>query len=532
MAAEPGPLLDKLRRDVDAAVAEKRASALRAAGELHAEAARMAAARRAARLAERERQAQLLGDAARAHATQRLRFAQLTARADAVERIFGEASRQLESLAGHPGLPALLEGSLRAALACLPEEKLAVRCAGATARTCGRRSRASRPTPACARTRRFRCAIAETADGAISVDALRQRLARLRPQLAIALVSASKEAPHERLGRSDHPRARPRHAPLAAGPAGRAAHQRQRGRARAAAGRAGDGARAAAGDRAGRSAARAALAAPRRRSLGLLASWAGPRIDALGPLFDEEDRRSLRALVRGVFTGQSPELRQRGLLPTPALPLRALEQLARAGDISTITAALVAWRHPFGPVLADEARRPHPQLLQLEMGLARVFAARARAVADAGDGPMALFVERTLDLSNLAAAQVLAENATDLDASTFFVAGGRLIAVDDLVFAAKCKSAIELAARLAARVEGTPLEPALDPTRRGRADALLDAQVSEFQRASLRAPLSSAPVILFLLLQRRELRAVQRILWNLALGVPQPLVERATGGAA
>ncbi len=271
----------------------------------------------------------------------------------------------------------------------------------------------------------------------------------------------------------------------------------------------------------------------RRRAANISGcSPAGPvRASTRWAAFDEEDRRSLRALVRGVFTGQSPELRQRGLLPTPALPLRALEQLARAGDISTITAALVAWRHPFGPVLADEARRPHPQLLQLEMGLARVFAARARAVADAGDGPMALFVERTWIFEPRRRAGAGGERHRS---RREHVLRRRrpLIAVDDSVFAAKCKSAIELAARLAARVEGTPLEPALDPTRRGRADALLDAQVSEFQRAALRAPLSSAPVILFLLLQRRELRAVQRILWNLALGVPQPLVERATGGAA
>jgi len=266
--------------------------------------------------------------------------------------------------------------------------------------------------------------------------------------------------------------------------------------------------------------------------LGLLASWAGPRLALFRPLFDDEDRRSLRALVRGVFTGQSPELRQRGLLPTPALPLRALEQLARAGDISTIAAALVAWRHPFGRPLADEARRPHPQLLQMEMGLARVFAARARAVAGAGDAPMALFVERTLDLANLAAAQVLAENASDLEARSFFVAGGRLIESDDLAFAARCKSGPELASRLAARVDKTPLEVALDTARRGSADALLEAEVCEFQREAMRAPLSSAPVILFVLLQRRELRALQRILWSLALGVPQPLVERATGGAA
>ncbi len=129
---------------------------------------------------------------------------------------------------------------------------------------------------------------------------------------------------------------------------------------------------------------------------------------------------------------------------------------------------------------------------------------------------------------------MLAENATDLYASTFFVAAGWSIAVDDLVFAAKCKSAIELAARLAARVEGTPLEPALDPTRRGRADALLDAPGPPSSSAR-RCARRSAPRrfdAYFLLLQRRELRAVQRILWNLALGVPPPLVERAAGGAA
>jgi vacuolar-type H+-ATPase subunit C/Vma6 len=273
----------------------------------------------------------------------------------------------------------------------------------------------------------------------------------------------------------------------------------------------------------------------RRRAgarLRILATWAGNRRELLSPLFDDEDQRSLRALLRGAIAGVAPEARLAGVIPTPSLPIRALDQLAHAGDVATIAASLMAWRHPFGAALVAEARRQRPDPLQMEMTLVRTFAARALHAARASDTAMRRFVERVIDLENLRAALVLAEHPTDLDPGMVFVAGGRIVTADDLRLATSARARPEVVAALAPRVNGTPLAAALGSDGRPADDAVLDALAAEFRRFALREPLGTAPVILFVLGQRAELRALLRILWSISLGMPRPAIERSVGAAA
>ena len=273
----------------------------------------------------------------------------------------------------------------------------------------------------------------------------------------------------------------------------------------------------------------------RRRAgarLRILTRWAGDRRDELAPLLDDEDRRALRALLRGALAGVPPEARLSGLIPTPALPMRALDQLARAGNVATIAALLVAWRHPFGADLATEGRRQRPDPLELEMTLARTYARRARGAARSGDASMRLFVSRVIDLENLRAFVVLAEHRTDVDAASVFVTGGRIVTADDLRAAAQSASAAEASARLGRRTAGTPLAAALAPGNRPADDCALDALVREFHRFALREPLGTAPLILFVLQQRAELRNLLRVLWSISLGVPRAAIARAVGVAA
>jgi vacuolar-type H+-ATPase subunit C/Vma6 len=273
----------------------------------------------------------------------------------------------------------------------------------------------------------------------------------------------------------------------------------------------------------------------RRRAgarLRILANWAGSRREQLAPLFDDEDRRALRALCRGAIAGVAPDARLAGLVPTPSLPIRALEQLAHAGDIAGIAALLVTWRHPFGSALAAEARRQRPDLLQMEMTLVRTFAARANDAARASDAAMHRFVERIIDLENVRAALVIAEHPTDVEPGSVFVAGGRVVTVDDLRLAATSRARADVVARLAPRFAGTPLAAALVADGRPADDSVLDALVAEFRRLAIREPLSTAPMILFVLGQRAELRALMRIVWSVSLGVPRSAIERAVGVAA
>jgi len=272
----------------------------------------------------------------------------------------------------------------------------------------------------------------------------------------------------------------------------------------------------------------------RRRAgarLRVLAQWAGVRVEQLSPLLDDEDRRSVRVLVRGAVAGAPPDVRVASLIPTPSLPLRALHQLATAGDVATVAAQLLAWRHPFAEAVADEALRQHVDLFRFEIALARAFAARARAHSSR-DAAMRLFVERSIDLENLWTALILADQHSDVDPASVFVEGGALLRLDDLAAAEQATSRVDIAERLHERVAHTALAPALATGSRAIDDTALGALIREFRDFSRREPLGLAPVVLFVLRQRAELHALMRIAWSIALQVPAALIERALVDAA
>jgi vacuolar-type H+-ATPase subunit C/Vma6 len=264
--------------------------------------------------------------------------------------------------------------------------------------------------------------------------------------------------------------------------------------------------------------------AARRRStqrFALIVRWAGERMTALTPLMDDEDRRALRALARGAVGGIPGPERMAGLVPTPLLPVRALEQLSRAGDLATIGALLIAWRHPFGTVVSEEGTRQTVDLFRFEVALARAAAQRAIECAGSADAAMRHYVERTIDLENLSAALVLAAHHTDTSPASVFISAGALVTLDDLASAADTASPDAIAQRLATRFRGAlPLVAALHPGARTAADAALSAMIGEFHRRSLREPLGLATVIAFWLRQRAELQTLQQITWRITMGVP------------
>jgi vacuolar-type H+-ATPase subunit C/Vma6 len=273
------------------------------------------------------------------------------------------------------------------------------------------------------------------------------------------------------------------------------------------------------------------LAARRRAAerLAVLARWAGKRFPALVPLFDDEDRRSVRTLVRGAAGEVPAAMRMAGLVPTPSLPEGALGELARAGDLATIGALLTVWEHPFGAVVSEEGTRAQPDLFRLEVALARAAAERARAGARTADPAMRHFVERTIDLENLAAALVLASHRTDAAPASAFVPGGALVTIEDLRIAAESGSEEAVVQRLAPRVTGTALLAALRPGGRAPDDDALATLIREFRRRSFREPLGLAAVIAFALGQRAELRALQQIIWRIVLGMPPGRTATAVG---
>ncbi len=260
-----------------------------------------------------------------------------------------------------------------------------------------------------------------------------------------------------------------------------------------------------------------------------LARW-GSNGAEMAVLLDEEERRSLRALVRGAVSGAPPELRVAGLIPTPRLPVRALEELARLGTTSEIVALLRAWAHPDGDALAEEAKREHPDLFRLELALAVAHASRARAAARRGGDALRDFVSLTIDVDNCWSA-LSSPRSTASGAVPFLEGGSR---IGRALHARALAEPDERAAatRLAPAFAGTPLGVALATGGDSGASlerAALETHLASQRRRSRLEPLGGAAVILFVLRLREELDALRRMLWGAALGAPPEL--RVPGGA-
>ena len=260
-----------------------------------------------------------------------------------------------------------------------------------------------------------------------------------------------------------------------------------------------------------------------------LAGWFGDQGGAPGLIFDDEDRRSLRSMIRGAVAGAAAEARLAGLIPTPQLPERALAELARQPRVADVAALLVAWNHPLGSALLPAAAATEPDLLRLELEVDRWFAGRAHAAARHGGSAFRRYVEQSIDLDNARAALLLAASDSELPADSFFLPGGRHLsrtAFHDAAGAGSLAAAARhLAAPLAAHGIGElVLRHAGDIARLD--EALLRARVRAHRQEARREPLGAAPVLAYALRLRSQVAALRRLVWGTELGVP-PAVRAA-----
>lgn len=262
-------------------------------------------------------------------------------------------------------------------------------------------------------------------------------------------------------------------------------------------------------------------AAARLRILGW---WCGPRAAVLAVLFEDEDRRSLRAILRGAVQGIVPEARLAGLVPTRALPERALQELARQDKPGAVAALLVAWRNPYGSVLLPEAAVAQPDLFRLELLLNGAYAARALRASRKVGGLLTAYVRDVIDLENAYTALVLAAEGKDVTAKDAFLAGGARITISEFELAAAAQGPDLAGRKLAAAFRGTPFVPAFEH-HGGDAvkleDAVLRMRIRELVRATRADPLGPAPVLAYALRLRAEALDLRRIIWGVALGGPR-----------
>lgn len=257
--------------------------------------------------------------------------------------------------------------------------------------------------------------------------------------------------------------------------------------------------------------------------LRVLALWSGPRVEGLAALFEDEDRRSLRAILRGAVAGAAPEKRLASTLPTPSLPERPLAELARQPTAAAVAALLLAWENPYGSAIWAEARRPQPDLFALELALSRRFAERALRAAPRAGRDLVGYVRETIALENVWSALALAGQPAGAHAAQCFLEGGAFLDRGRFIAAAETKdpeaATMILKSALAdTRFASLPDSPSEWPTLE---DYALRIQTIGWRRAARRNPLGVAPVIAYWLRLRAEVRDLRRLIWGVTLDAPR-----------
>ena len=262
------------------------------------------------------------------------------------------------------------------------------------------------------------------------------------------------------------------------------------------------------------------------RQLQILIRWMGPRAEPLRVVLEAEDRRSLRALLRGAAAGVAAETRLAGLIPTPSLPERLLEELARQPRCRDVVSLLVVWRHPYGPPLLAAVASDPPDLFKLECELNRTFALRATHGARRGGEALRAFVEESIDLDNLCGGLVLAANELELSSDAAFQPGGRRVSLDRFRAASRIRNLEQAATQLSAgfgdsAVARLARQHAADP--RALESALLRYRLEPLRQQARLDPLGPAPLLWYLLRLQAQAMSLRLLLWGVTLGVPTAL---------
>ncbi len=237
--------------------------------------------------------------------------------------------------------------------------------------------------------------------------------------------------------------------------------------------------------------------------LAILDRWATG--DALAPLVLDHDRRTLRALVRGLAANVPPNQRLAGAVPTRSLPVRTLAAVANATSIVNMARAL--GDHPFAAALASD------DPLEVELALARAYFARTKRVR----GALAIHIAQLVDVENATTALLLATRGGELAPESCFIDGGTLLG--RAAFLTACASLDAAREQLGRAFAGTPIATALyAPDPAAIEDAALGWHLATQARLRRLDPLGLAAVIYFVLRRRAEMRRIRRAAWRVAFG--------------
>ena len=252
----------------------------------------------------------------------------------------------------------------------------------------------------------------------------------------------------------------------------------------------------------------------------IIATWCGDRAELLAPRFEDEDRRSLRAIVRSIAAHTPAQQCAAGLLPTPALPVAALDELSRRERLRDVAATLTAWGNPYGSAMMPEALRDTPDLFALQLAIDQAYASRAVPIAERAGAPMLWYVHMLIDAENARAALAVADRAVEHEVRSMFIEGGELVPLE-LFTDLATREPNDARSKLARVFGGTVLAPVVNGSGDERYGATLTAMLRHLRRVTRVEPLSLSVVLHYVLELRAELQDLARIIWGIALQVPR-----------
>ena len=256
----------------------------------------------------------------------------------------------------------------------------------------------------------------------------------------------------------------------------------------------------------------------------LLGRWLGTRRQALAILYEDEERRALRILLRGAAQGASPAARMRGLMPTPGLPQRAIERLAEAESPALLTDALVQMGHPAGRALA-QAGGPAgesgvPSLWRLESALSRTFALRATRAARRAGRDVRRFVGLLIDIENAGTLLMAEDWGAGVAPDDVFLPGGKVLDRRRFEALASLPDRSGLLPALERTFAATPVASLLLGGAGGYEGRALSALLVWLRGEARRDPLGPAVVLWVMQRIRAEARDLRLLSAARELGMP------------
>jgi vacuolar-type H+-ATPase subunit C/Vma6 len=257
-------------------------------------------------------------------------------------------------------------------------------------------------------------------------------------------------------------------------------------------------------------------------ALNVARRWLRQRSEVVAVALDVEDRRSLRALVRGAVEGVHADERLTGLIPTPSLPERLLQELAGRSRVRDQAALLVAAGHPYGAPLLAAAAAEEPDLFPIELAIVRTFVERALRGARRDGRFLGEYVEELIDIDNCRILLLLSHRHAE-SAPLAFLPGGRRLTKEDFLRAAEAGDPTATARVLGAALGGGALATLLlrHATSPTGLEQALEAHLGDrLLREARLDPLGPAPFLLFCHRLRAQAMMLSELVWSVDLRVP------------